>query len=59
MVQNLLFPKDSTFFDFFMYKSLKKIHYEKRFGSNEEVISSKEAYLEDLSKSFYNLKTIW
>ena len=39
--------------NYWMFVDLKRMLQEKRFGSNEEVISETEAYFEDKDKLFY------
>ncbi|KAF8785127.1 Histone-lysine N-methyltransferase SETMAR like protein [Argiope bruennichi] len=39
--------------DYWLFANMKKMHQEKKFGSNEKMIAETEAYSESKDKSFY------
>lgn len=47
------YPPDLSPFDYFVFANLKKWLGNKRFGSNEEVNTERNAYFEILEKTYY------
>ena len=64
LLPHLLYSPDVAPSDYYLFADLKELPQEKKFVSNEEVITETEAYFEANDKSFYKkgielLKKSW